>query len=50
MKTYSQEFPIERMATVLGVSRRGYYHFLKSDPSAREQENQRLLEQIVRQE
>jgi transposase InsO family protein len=46
MKTYHQEFPIERMAAVLGVSRSGYYHFLKAGPSAREQENQRLLEEI----
>lgn len=46
MKTYHQEFPIERMATVLGVSRSGYYHFLKAEPSARDRENQRLFEKI----
>lgn len=46
MKTYHQEFPIERMATVLGVSRSGYYHFLKTEPSARDQENKRLFEKI----
>lgn len=46
MKAYQQEFPIERMAEVLGVSRSGYYHFLKAGPSARDQEDQRLFEKI----
>jgi transposase InsO family protein len=47
MKNLSLEFPIERMASVLGVSRSGYYHFLKTGPSARDRENQRLLEKII---
>jgi transposase InsO family protein len=46
MKNHSHEFPIERMAKVLGVSRSGYYRFLKAKPSLRDQENKRLLEKI----
>jgi len=46
MKTHHQEFSIERMAAVLGVSRSGYYHFLKAEPSARSRANQQLLERI----
>jgi len=46
MKRYDQEFAIERMAEVLGVSRSGYYRFLKAGPSMRDQENQDLLEKI----
>jgi transposase InsO family protein len=47
MKQYDEEFPVERMAEVLGVSRSGYYRFLSARPSTREQENKRLLEQIL---
>ena len=46
MKQYNQVFPVEIMAEILGVSRSGYYRFLKAKPRAREQENQRLLEKI----
>jgi len=46
MKQYTQEFPVERMAEVLGVSRSSYYRFLKAGPSARDQENEALLEKI----
>lgn len=46
MKRYNQEFPIERMAKVLGVSRSGYYRFLKAEPSLRDQENKTLLDKI----
>jgi putative transposase len=48
MKTYSLEFPIEKMAIVLGVSKSGYYRFLKATPSLRAQANQRLIEKIKR--
>lgn len=48
MKRYNQEFPIERMAKVLGVSRSGYYCFLKAEPSLRDQENKKLLDKIRR--
>lgn len=47
MKQYDEEFPVERMAEVLGISRSEYYRFLSARPSAREQENKRLLEQIL---
>ncbi len=46
MKRYDHEFPIERMAKVLGVSRSGYYHFLKAAPSLRDQGNKQLLDKI----
>lgn len=46
MKRYNQEFPVERMAKVLGVSRSGYYRFLKAKPSLRDQENKQLLNKI----
>lgn len=46
MKMYDHEFPIERMAKVLGVSRSGYYRFLKAKPSVREKENKQLLNKI----
>lgn len=46
MKKYSHEFSLERMAKIMGVSRSGYYSFLKAGPSARKQEDQRLLEKI----
>ena len=46
MKQYNQEFPIERMAEIMGISRSGYYRFLKAEPSARDREEQRLLEKI----
>jgi transposase InsO family protein len=46
MKQYNQEFSLERMAKVLGVSRSGYYRFLKAEPSLRYQENKRLLDKI----
>lgn len=34
------------MATVLGVSKSGYYQYLKARPSSRSQANQHLIEQI----
>jgi transposase InsO family protein len=46
MKSHAQEFPIEKMACVLGVWRSGYYHFLKASISTRQKENTRLLEKI----
>ena len=46
MKTYQNEFPTEKMASVLGVSRSGYYRFLQEKPSQRAQENESLLEKI----
>lgn len=46
MKEHNQEFSLERMAKVLGVSRSGYYRFLKAEPSLRDQEDKALLEKI----
>lgn len=42
----SQRFSISMLCAVLGVSRSGYYAWQKRKPSAREQANQELIEQI----
>ena len=39
-------FPIEMMCKVLGVSRSGFYSWLKRKPSKRAVENENLMEQI----
>jgi transposase InsO family protein len=39
-------FPIEKMCKVLGVSRSGYYSWLKRKPSRRALEDKELMEQI----
>ena len=41
------EGPLEKMAKSMGVSRSGYYRFLKRDLSRREQDNTRLLKKIL---
>jgi putative transposase len=46
MNQYVQHFPIGIMATVLEVSKSGYYQYLKARPSSRSQANQHLIEQI----
>ena len=46
MKEYEKEFSIEKMARVLGVSRSGYYDFLKTEKSTRAKENERLKAKI----
>lgn len=46
MKAHSKEFPIEKMADVLGVSRGGYYKFLSRKPGQRAVENQAIIEEI----
>ena len=46
MEQHSKEFKIEKMAHVLKVSRQGYYKHLNSQPSKREQENQRLIKKL----
>ena len=43
-----QRVSISRLCAVLGVSRSGYYAWQKRKPSAREQANQELIEQIQR--
>jgi hypothetical protein len=46
MKAHSKEFPVEKMATILGVSRCGYYEFLGRKCSKRALENQKLASEI----
>lgn len=46
MKAHESAFSIERMSRVFNVSRSGYYQFCKAKPSARSQENERLLLKI----
>lgn len=46
MKQYVHEFPVEKMAKIIGVSRSGYYRFLKAELSIRAQENKQLLDKI----
>jgi transposase InsO family protein len=43
---HEEEYPVSRMCHVLGVSRSGYYKWLKAERSKRFVENQELLEQI----
>lgn len=47
MKKYRNEFPIEKMAFVLKVSRSGYYKYLKKGASERSKENERLKDEII---
>ena len=46
MRRHEKEFKLERMSRVLGVSRSGYYRFIKAPLSQRAQENKRLLPKI----
>jgi len=46
MKAHSKQFPVEKMAEVLGVSRSGYYDFLHKGPSKRALEDQGIIEEI----
>ncbi len=43
MKQHEQEFSLEKMAAVLGVSRSGYYRFRKAQSSTQEQKDQQLV-------
>lgn len=43
MRDNATEFSIERMSRMLGVSRSGYYHFLRAKPSRRSLLNETLL-------
>jgi putative transposase len=47
MKKYSKEFPIEKMAKVLKVSRYGYYKYINKKESATVKENKKLAEEII---
>lgn len=46
MKKYEKELNVEKMAKILGVSRSGYYDFLKRGESVRSEENRRLKTKI----
>ena len=46
MAAHQGQFPVRRMARVLGVSASGYYAWLRRRPSAREMANQALLRRI----
>ena len=46
MQSHEPMFSIGRMSDMLGVSRSGYYHFIKRVPSQRKQEEERLLIKI----
>jgi putative transposase len=46
MQRYRNEFSVERMSKVLGVSRSGYYALIKAVPSKRDQANKKLIEKI----
>jgi putative transposase len=46
MESHACEWNVKRMATILGVSRSGYYRYLHAKPSNRAQANQALLEKI----
>ena len=48
MEAHAQEFRIEKMAQVLGVSRCGYYESLVRGPSRRSLEDRVLVEEIKR--
>ncbi len=46
MRNHKSFFSLEQMAHILGVSRSGYYDFIKRLPSARELENEKLIKKI----
>lgn len=48
MKTLAVEFPLAQICQVLGLSRSGYYAWLKRKPSQRQQADQALWPLIVR--
>jgi transposase InsO family protein len=43
---YKDQFPIEKMCSVLQISRSGFYAWLKREPSKRSRENKELVKQI----
>lgn len=48
MRRLSKQFPIVKMSKIFGVSRSGYYRFLKEHQGKREQEEAELLKEITR--
>jgi len=43
IKKSSSDYPVEKMCQALDVSRSGYYDWLRREPSARHQENKKIL-------
>lgn len=46
MRTYHDVFSVDQMAHTLGISRSGYYNYLKRGLSARALENKKLVDQM----
>jgi putative transposase len=46
MRHHEDQFSIERMSHMLGISRSGYYRFTKRKPNQRHQEEERLVTRI----
>jgi transposase InsO family protein len=46
MEKHRDTFKVKRMSTVLGVSRSGYYAWRTRGPSARQRDNEQLLEHV----
>jgi len=47
MRTHRKEFPIEKMAEVLEVSRNGYYKYINREESITKEENKKIIESII---
>jgi len=47
MRTHRKEFPIEKMAKVLEVSRNGYYKYINREESITKEENKKIIESII---
>ncbi|MCM4299473.1 IS3 family transposase, partial [Escherichia coli] len=46
IEQWRQQFPIEAMCQVFGVSRSGYYNWVQHEPSDRKQSDERLKLEI----
>jgi len=46
MKAHKHRFSVERMSKILGVSKQGFYKFLRRTPSSRERENIRVASSL----
>jgi len=46
MRGYEREFHVSAMCRAFEISPAGYYRWLRRKPSARDQENDRLVEKI----
>ena len=43
---HKEEFPIQRMCAVLGISRQGYYAWRDREPSQRQRQDEELTQRI----